>query len=322
MTPATLLIVEDQAAVGADLEERLTRYGYKVCGVVGSGEEALALARLHRPELALMDIRIQGDMDGTEVAETLRRELDVAVIFLSAHSDAVTLQRAKASAPYGFLIKPFDEHELHLNIELALSKREGERRLAAIHEDLRRVNKALEVLAEHDPLTGLANRRKFAERLQYEAARAARNNTPLTIFMIDIDNFKEVNDQHGHLAGDSCLRALAAVLQAQLRAIDLLARFGGDEFVALLPDTPSHMALVVGERLRRQVGAHAIANGEGRAPLHITISIGSATIVGGAAKDVDEVLRHADEALYSAKQMGRNQLCTFPGPAPGVPAPA
>lgn len=144
MYPATLLIVEDQAVVAADLGDRLVRNGYKVCGVAASGEDALALARQHRPGLALMDIRIQGEMDGIQTAEILRRELDVPVIFLSAHSDEATLQRAKLAAPYGFLMKPFEERELRLNIEVALHKHQGERHLAAAHEEIRALNASLE----------------------------------------------------------------------------------------------------------------------------------------------------------------------------------
>jgi len=145
MHPTTLLIVEDQAVVAADLGDRLVRNGYEVCGVAASGKEALALARRHRPDLALMDIRIQGEMDGIQTAEMLQRELDVPAIFLSAHSDEATLQRAKLAAPYGFLMKPFEERELRLNIEVALHKHEGERRLAAAHLEIRDLNASLEL---------------------------------------------------------------------------------------------------------------------------------------------------------------------------------
>jgi CheY-like chemotaxis protein len=115
-----------------------------VCGVAASGEEALALARQHRPRLALMDIQLQGEMDGLQTAEVLRSELDVPVAFLIAHSDEATLQLAKLTAPYGFLMKPFDERELQLNIEVALHKHEGERQLAAAHLEDHRLNASLE----------------------------------------------------------------------------------------------------------------------------------------------------------------------------------
>ncbi|MES2353620.1 MAG: response regulator [Pseudomonadota bacterium] len=144
MKSATLLIVEDQAVIAADLEERLLRNGYRVCGIAASGEEAVCLAREHRPGLALMDIRLQGEMDGIATAKVLRRELDIPVIFLSSHSDNATLQRAKAAAPYGFLVKPFEERELQLNIEVTLHKHKGDRQLAAAHHEICRLNANLE----------------------------------------------------------------------------------------------------------------------------------------------------------------------------------
>jgi len=144
MTPSTLLIVEDEAVVAGDLEARLKRRGYSVCGVAVSGDEALALARQHRPDLALMDIRLQGDMDGIQTAEVLRRELDVRVIYLTANSDAAMLERAKDTAPYGYLLKPFAERELEINIEVALHKQESERQLAAVHSEIRHLNATLE----------------------------------------------------------------------------------------------------------------------------------------------------------------------------------
>ena len=122
MSSAKLLVVEDQAVIAADLASQLARIGYTVCGVAASGDEALALAREHRPELVLMDIRIQGQMDGIQVAEILRREQDVPVIFLTAHSDEATFLRARAAAPFGFLLKPFAERELQLNIDLAIER--------------------------------------------------------------------------------------------------------------------------------------------------------------------------------------------------------
>ncbi|MES2163402.1 MAG: EAL domain-containing protein [Pseudomonadota bacterium] len=136
MILTSLLIVEDQAVIAADLEAKLTRRGYKVCGIAASGEEALELARLHHPGLALMDIRLQGTMDGIQTADILRRELDVPVIFLSAYSDELTLQRVKATQPYAFLIKPYDDQELQLNIEMAVRKHAEEPRTTAVERQI------------------------------------------------------------------------------------------------------------------------------------------------------------------------------------------
>jgi two-component system sensor histidine kinase/response regulator len=139
-----ILVVEDQVVVAADLETRLSRMGFMVCGLAASGEAAIGLAREYRPDLVLMDIRIQGKLDGIEAAAILRRELDLPVIFLSAFSDEPTLQRAKLVGPHGFLVKPFDERELRLNIEVALHKHAGERELAAAHREILELNASLE----------------------------------------------------------------------------------------------------------------------------------------------------------------------------------
>jgi signal transduction histidine kinase len=143
MSTTTVLIVEDEAVVAADLADRLKRNGYTVW-VAASGEEALSIARQRRPKLALMDIELHGRMDGVEIAQVLRRELDVSVIFLSAHSDEETLKRAKLSDPSCFLVKPFEESELQINIEIALDRHERERQIAAADQAIRRLNAKLE----------------------------------------------------------------------------------------------------------------------------------------------------------------------------------
>lgn len=144
MNPVSLLIVEDEAVVAADLRARLERNGHTICGVAHSGEQALVLARKHLPSLVLMDIRLQGELDGIQTAAILRKELNVAVVYLSAHSDISTLQRAKVTAPYGYLLKPFQERELQITIEVALERREAERHLEAADTEIRRLNAELE----------------------------------------------------------------------------------------------------------------------------------------------------------------------------------
>jgi diguanylate cyclase (GGDEF)-like protein len=178
-------------------------------------------------------------------------------------------------------------------------------------EALQRANGQLEQLALHDPLTGLANRRKFVERFAYEMARADRIRTPPSLLMIDIDHFKAINDQHGHLAGDACLRALAALLAESVRAVDLVARFGGEEFVVLLPETSVAQSLIAAERMRSKVQAQPVGIGDGAPPVAVTISVGAASAAGaaGAAPTLDEILARADEAVYRAKRAGRNQVC-------------
>jgi diguanylate cyclase (GGDEF)-like protein/PAS domain S-box-containing protein len=181
-------------------------------------------------------------------------------------------------------------------------------------EALRRANEQLELLALHDPLTGLANRRKFAERFEYDMARSVRARTPLSLLMIDIDHFKAINDRHGHLAGDTCLKVLAGLLARNVRVVDLVARFGGEEFAVLLPEMSSDQALLAAERIRSQVASHPVGLGEAVAPVAMTVSVGASTSEGTGAVILEDLLARADEAVYRAKRSGRNQVCAHKAP--------
>ena len=175
-------------------------------------------------------------------------------------------------------------------------------------ESLQRANEQLEQLALHDALTGLANRRMFAERFEYDMARSMRARSPLSLLMVDIDHFKEINDQHGHLAGDGCLKGLAALLTGSVRAVDLVARFGGEEFVVLLPEMSAEQSLAAAERMRAQVQASPVYIGDRTPPLSVTVSIGTATTE-GLEVTLDDLLARADRAVYRAKRAGRNRVC-------------
>jgi PAS domain S-box-containing protein len=129
MTQARIMVVEDEQIIALDLQETLTRLGFTVTGLAASGEDALARLAADRPDLVLMDIKLQGKIDGIETTELIRRTFDLPVIYLTAHADAATLQRAKVTEPYGYVLKPFDEHELHVCIDIALYKHQVERTL-------------------------------------------------------------------------------------------------------------------------------------------------------------------------------------------------
>src|SRR5689334_6181653 len=174
-------------------------------------------------------------------------------------------------------------------------------------EAIQRANEQLEKLAQHDPLTGLANRRKFAERFEYDMARAVRGRTPLSLLMVDIDHFKAINDRHGHLAGDACLRALAALLLSSVRAVDMVARFGGEEFLVLQPEMSADQSLVAAERIRSHVHAHPVEIKKGALPVELTVSVGAATSM-GAELTLEGLIARADEAVYRAKREGRNRI--------------
>ncbi len=183
------------------------------------------------------------------------------------------------------------------------------RRLSEQREELGRALAQLQAIATRDELTGLPNRRQMQALMDQELLRSLRHHHDFCIALLDLDHFKCVNDEHGHAAGDAVLRAFAQAGQAALRATDVLARWGGEEFVVLLPDTSMPPALGGMERLRQQIAALRIDAGAG-APLSVTVSIG---LTGHRRNDsLAQTLKRADQLLYQAKAEGRNRICADP----------
>ena len=164
-------------------------------------------------------------------------------------------------------------------------------------------------LSYTDPLTGIPNRRHLFTRLEQEVSRSLRFGDELTILMIDLDLFKQINDAHGHAVGDAVLRGVAVALQRNVRKVDLVARYGGEEFVVVLPRIVREEAIEVAEKLRRAVAATPLPAPVGIAPVHVTISVGLATF-GHDATDVGALIEKADVALYEAKHAGRNRVAS------------
>ncbi|MGZ9046387.1 MAG: diguanylate cyclase [Telluria sp.] len=186
-------------------------------------------------------------------------------------------------------------------------------RLIAVVETLRDMTDeknaqiALERLATRDGLTGLANRRYFDETLQAEWARAMRQKQPLSLLMVDVDNFKAYNDAHGHLGGDECLKRIAVAVAAEMRTNDLVARYGGEEFAVILPNQSLKGAAIVAERIRSRVEQLRLPNRFARDG-RVTVSIGAATALEASDADPSQLVATADAALYRAKHMGRNRI--------------
>lgn len=186
-------------------------------------------------------------------------------------------------------------------------------RLAAVVETLRDMTDeklaqvALEQLATRDGLTGLANRRCFDETLHAEWARALRQRQPLSLLMVDVDNFKAYNDANGHLGGDECLKRIATAVASEMRANDLVARYGGEEFAVILPNQSLKGAASVAERIRTRVEQLQVPNRLAPAQ-HVTVSIGAATAIASPENSASDLVAIADTALYRAKHMGRNRI--------------
>jgi len=269
------------------------------------GEEALRLARDEHPELVLMDLSMPR-LDGLQALERIRADAataEIPVIVVSARSEDSVKARALDLGAVDYLQKPFSDRELRARVERTL-------RFA-------RSQTALRELAQTDPLTGLANLRAFRARLDDEVKRARRYRTPLTCVMADMDHLKPVNDELGHTVGDRAIAAVAAVMRTELRETDFGARYGGDEFVLLLPHTASDEGRVLAERVCTRLRDTVLEVAGRRVP--IGASFGVACLPDGSGEGTAETLvRAADAALYRAKRAGRGRVAVAaPGDAEG-----
>lgn len=200
-----------------------------------------------------------------------------------------------------------------VSIENAMLNDDLEGQVKARTAELAQANQKLYQLAITDPLTGLYNRRHFFEAAQEQIVEAQRSAAPLSVMMMDLDHFKQVNDTYGHLAGDHVLQAFAQRTLACVRAADVVGRYGGEEFALLLPETTLEQAVELGECLRAAIATEPVMS-EG-VPIAITVSVGVAQYPQGEALSSDELFHLADQALYAAKEGGRNQVCTNFGSA-------
>jgi len=181
--------------------------------------------------------------------------------------------------------------------------------LTSSNKQLEALNKRLEAISTVDSLTNLANRRHFDDALQRELLRAQRAQTPISLIMLDIDFFKQYNDEYGHVVGDNCLRLISTVLQENVkRPGDMAARYGGEEFCIIMPDTDQRGALNLAEQIKKEVESLNIPHGKSRITNHVTISMGTATTVPGLQVTTNMLINAADKSLYTAKKDGRNLI--------------
>ncbi|MDH4164484.1 MAG: diguanylate cyclase [Nitrospirota bacterium] len=465
MIKARIFIVEDEALIVMELMDRLERFGHEVCGTAASGDDALRQVAELLPDVILMDIRLAGNMDGIETARRIREQFDVPVVYLSAYTDDELIERAAATGPFGFLVKPFNEREVRATIDLAVYRGHAERRLLEVNrqletsvemlerqrKDILRLNKLSEDLqlcqsedetyrvignafsglfpalagfiamrrdggkilevkqswgglsvahefqeaecpsllsgevcftsgsggtscahildpapesylcvplsakgepmgmihlaqrmkasemtpaaaemakaaaktielalanirlrerlneqAIHDPLTGLHNRRFLEDTLGHQAAQAVRAGDPVGVMMLDLDHFKRFNDTHGHAAGDLLLKEFGAFVRKHIRHGDYVCRYGGEEFVVVLPHSRTEATRKRAEELRRGLPA-MICEHLGKRLGGVTVSIGIAQCPEDG-QTAELLLRSADEALYRAKERGRDRI--------------
>jgi diguanylate cyclase (GGDEF)-like protein len=254
------------------------------------------------PDLVLCDLVMPG-FDGLKFLglKASRKELEqIPVIILTAEDDLDRKAEILERGASDYVTKPFHEKELLARVRIHT-------KLKILQDELLEKNAQLEALSITDPLTGLANRRRLMTRLEEETSRARRYKTPLSVVMIDIDHFKQVNDTHGHAMGDEVLRNIGAMLKSSVRTTDLAARYGGEEFTLVLPHTDIPAAIQVADNLR--IRFSELEHQLDGITLKKTASMGVAARDGqGEVPHAEDLLKYADEALYRAKQSGRNKV--------------
>jgi len=398
-----ILVAEDERLIAADIQHRLHKMGYAVTAFASSGEEAVRKAEELSPDLILMDIVLGAGIDGMEAARRIHARCNIPIIYLSANITEDRMEEIKATNPFGLIVKPFEDRELRVTIEMALYRHQMEEALrkseeryrtlfennpietiivdekavitdynhekvqsgsrlpnpgdvmyrdyAGRHEhdmyaelmeciesgiskefpdahygdrflyirispfpggaiitsidvtESKRLEERLSHLATHDPLTGLPNRALFNDRLSLEMVRAQRSGKKLAVMLLDLDNFKEINDSWGHTVGDEVLKIIGRRLPEFLRKSDSIARMGGDEFLVLLPEIEkAEDARRIGLKI---LGAFTKPFMVDARKLSSTTSIGFALYPDDGG-DPDILMKNADIAMYSVKEGGRN----------------
>src|SRR6266511_5628255 len=282
------------------------------------GKEAIRQVRAAPSDLVLLDM-VLPDMDGLEVLRFVKARSEdsfIPVIILSVKSDLDSKVTGLRIGADDFLAKPFAEAEILARCAAML-------RIKHLQERLHEMQRKLEEQSITDALTSLKNRRFFDERLHEEFRRAQRYGDYLSLIMIDLDHFKQVNDRFGHPVGDTVLREAAALIRASIRDPDICARYGGEEFTVILPKTHMSGALAVAERIWRELGTKEYVIPPSGAPIspaadaastctvQVTASIGIAFYPSKDITTGELLLRFADQALYQAKRAGRNTICLY-----------
>jgi len=313
-SPARILIVGPPGPTREGDRELFAQAGMAVfeAGSLVEAEQLLGAA----PDLFLVDRQLP-DGDGLVLLQELKSRRDehdhFVPVMMATQGDTLARVEALSAGADESITRPCAAAEL-------LARARALLRLKATHDRIRLVQRDLERLVASDPLTGLHNRRSLLERLKQELERYSRYRQPLGLAMLDLDGFKPINDEHGHLFGDQVLRAVGETIMRSVRTLDVAARYGGDEFALIMPQTDAQGALRVCERLLRNVAALDVVHGQKSA--RISMSLGLAFYPGDGVASVEDLLRAADEALYRAKRAGRNRVCAVSAVPDDLPVSA
>ncbi len=289
-----ILVVDDEK-INLNILIGLLGDKYEVL-VALNAKKALATLEKKEVNLILLDIVMPG-MDGFEACHILKNQAhtqEIPIIFITVESDEKTIEEAYGIGGIDFITKPFKPKEL-----LAKVKRELK---------LQEMQKELQLLAATDPMTKLYNRRYFTSASAHIFDLAKRHKNSVSLIMLDIDKFKSINDTYGHKTGDDVIVNLANILRKQQRKSDIICRFGGEEFLILLPNTTIKNAKIVAEKIRTNVKKASIYLNEEKS-IQYSVSLGVSEVDAQNEPNIEEAIKRADSALYEAKESGRNRTC-------------
>ena len=305
-----IMIVDDVPTNIQFLGKILKAEGFKI-SPASNGRKALEMIPRVKPDLVLMDIMMPG-MDGFEVCKRMKDSpdmKDIPVIFLSALNQPEDVVKGFKLGAADYISKPFNTEELLVRVRNHIELVNSRKLIVHYMDEVGKQNQQLQQLAISDSLTGLYNHSFSIERLHQEASNARRYGNPLTVMMLDIDYFKNVNDAHGHPFGDEVLKKVTEIIRSNIREGDVAGRYGGEEFLLVLPNTPLDGGLIIAERIRERV-----ENNTWDFPgLKLTISAGVRQMTD---QDPADLIKQADSNLYMAKEQGRNRVVASGGDNP------
>jgi diguanylate cyclase (GGDEF)-like protein len=307
---ARILIVDDHEDNVELLRARLEAWGYATDSAT-NGKEALRKVEESPPDLILLDVMMP-EIDGIEVTRRVKGNGSlpfIPIIMQTALDSTENKVEGLEAGADDYITKPIDFAELKARLTSMLRIKRLQEELQERERELLEANERLRHMSQTDALTGLDNRRHLEDRLREMFEHAKRLSEPFACVMCDLDRFKSVNDTYGHQAGDAVLKQFSRILRHEVREIDRVGRYGGEEFMLLLPGTVLDAGVTFAERVRKQVETHTFTFGE--TSICRTASFGVSAWPHPRIVDCDGLMRAADDALYVAKESGRNRVVRF-----------
>lgn len=300
-----ILIIDDDVRTLHYLEEVFKIESYKTI-LLHDSNLAIKYALELMPDLIITDVLMPG-LNGFEVCIQLKNNPIIAhipVIFITALLETEDRLRAFIVGGVDYISKPIEREEVLARVKVHLDLRKSRQDLELAHQKIDQSKSKIELLSKTDNLTSLLNRREFLDKMNYEKIRSLRSGNPFSILMMDVDHIKRFNDDIGHDCGDFILVSLANIIKLRIRKQDSLARWGGDEFILLLPETTVNGAQILAESIQTEIQKSSLVF-KGT-PLCITLTIGITSFDG--SKTLDQCISHADTAIVQGKNSGRNQI--------------